>query len=533
MFRPDIRLALGTSLLALTAVPAAAQTLTPVSTGLAPLNDELRVVAAYTGPSDPRAKQDLPPPRPGVPPSEAAQERAPANPASRTYPRQADGHGVKLGGYNMSRWAEDWRIMRDPKKRDDFLDRLKYLPIDDSGDIYLTLSGEIRLRSDYYSNPGMVDSEYRREDKIRLVGGADLHVGPLRFYGELVHGGLAGHNYGTPTAKFRNDLITQQAFVEAGETVGPVTLGVRYGRQEFTDGSSHLVQQKDNLSVRTVEQGVRGWAQLANVRVDLFDFEHVKIGTEGLSDDISDPATRFSGVTAGVVLADDKTHKLFLDPFVWRERNDKQRWGSVTAREIRNYYGARLWGSYDALTLDWTVVHQGGDFNGRPIDAWGAFIAQTYVLDKKGWMPKIGVHFDYGSGGGSYGTGTIHNARPVTAGSVAYSYQAALLTTNLFQASPNFTVSPIKTLDVTIEYQRSWRPNENDAIYRGAGTAYAGTQLLDGHHTADTVHLQASWKITPRLSLTGRWEYFAAGEVLQTAGFSDSHYFGSWLNYRF
>ncbi|MDT8760124.1 alginate export family protein [Sphingomonas psychrotolerans] len=537
MLRPSARFAFGASLLALTTAPAAAQTLTPISTAPEVRNDELLVVASYKGsggaPSDVAKKQEVPPAQPATPPSEATPERAPANPATRAYPRQADGHGVKLGGYNLSRWAEDWRLMRDPKKRDDFLDRLKYLPLDSKGDIYLTLSGEIRIRADYYSNPGMVDSEYRVEDKLRLVGGADLHVGPLRFYGELAHGGLAGHNYGAPSAKFRDDLFAQQFFGEIGGTVGGVTLGARYGRQEFTDGSSTLVQQKDNNTIRTVEQGLRAWAQLSAVRVDLFDFEHVRLGLDGLSDDIPDPQTRFSGVTAGVVLRDDKTHKLFLDPFVWRERNDKQRWGSVTAREIRHYYGARFWGSYDDLTLDWTVARQTGDFAGRSIDAWSAAVAQTYALGKKGWAPRIGVHFDYGSGGGSFGTGTIHTARPVTAGSVLYSYQGALMATNLFQASPNFTVSPIKTIDVTLEYQRSWRPDESDAVYRGAGTAYARTQLIAGNHIGDALHLQASWKITPRLSLTARWEYFAAGEVLEAAKVSDSHYFGSWLNFRF
>jgi hypothetical protein len=518
------------SVLALFAAPAVAraQSVTPAAQ-----NAEIVVLAAYKAKSDTPVKQDVPPPQPGTPPSEASQERAPANPASRAYPRQADGHGVKLGGYNLSRWAEDWQLMRDPKKRDDVLDRLKYVPFGAGDDVYLTLSGEVRLRVDYTSNPGLVESGYRREDKLRLVGGADLHVGPLRFYGELARGGLGGTNYGAPTAKFRDDLFAQQVFAEIGGTVGPVTLGARYGRQEFTDGPSALISQKDNNTIRTVEQGLRGWAQLSALRVDMFDFEHVKIGMEGLSDDVSDPETRFSGVTAGIVLANEKTKKLFLDPFVWRERNDKQRWGSVTAREVRRYYGARLWGSIDDLTLDWTVAHQGGDFNGRDISGWSAFAAQTYVLSKKGLSPKIGVHFDYGSGGGSYGTGTIHTGRAISAGTVGYSYQGALSPTNLFQASPNLTVSPAKTLDITAEYQRSWRASDTDAVYRGAGTAYAGTQRVDGDHVGDTVHLQATWKMTPRLSLVGRWEYFAAGEVLDSAGFADSHYIGSWLNFRF
>lgn len=536
MLRPLTRFAFGVSLLALATVPAAAQVLTPIATEPAARNDELVVIAAYdrtsNGASDLAKKQDVPV-QPATPPSEATPERAPANPATRAYPRQADGHGIKLGGYNLSRWAEDWRMMRDPAKRDDFLDRLKYIPIDDKGDIYLTLSGEVRIRADYYSHPGLADGDYRREDKLRLVGGADLHIGPVRFYGELAHGGLSGHNYGAPTPKFRDALFAQQFFGEIGGTIGDVTLGARYGRQEFTDGPSGLVSQKDNNTIRTPLDGLRAWGQISNMRVDLFDFEQVKLGMEGLGDDVTDHDTRFSGVTAGVVLANSKTRKLFLDPFVWRERNARQRWGSVTGREVRRYYGARLWGSYDDLTLDWTIAHQGGDFNGRAISAWNAFIAQTYLLDKKGLAPKIGVHFDYGSGGGSYGTGTLHASKTVTAGSVAYSYQGALGPTNLFQVSPNVTVSPAKTLDVTVEYQRSWRVSETDAIYRGAGTAYAGSQLLAGSHVGDAIHLQASWKVTPRLSLIARYEYFDGGEILDQLGYADSHYLGSWATFRF
>jgi hypothetical protein len=471
----------------------------------------------------------VPPPLPSVPPSEAVEARAPANDAIRTYPRQADGHGIKLGGYNNSRWAEDWRIMRDPTERDDVLDRLKYVPIDGDGDAYLTLSGEVRVRTNYFSNPGLVSSEHRREDMLRLVAGADLHVGPVRFFGELVHAGIGGHNYGVPPAKSRNELLAQQAFGEISGDVGPAVLGVRYGRQEFTDGPALLVSQKDDNTVRTVFDGGRAWAQLSNARVDLFDFKLVGLGKGGIGDDETDDGTRFSGTTLGFVLADDEKRKLFLDPFVWRERKDEQRWGSMTAREIRKYYGARLWGSIDRLTIDWTVDHQAGSFDGRPINAWNFFIAQTYALRDKG--PKIGIHFDYGSGDDD-DSRAINTARNAHGGTIPYSYQGALTITNLLQVSPNFTVSPVKGVDVTVEYQRSWRAEESDAVYRASGTAYAGTDQLEGSHVGDAIRIQAGWKITPRLSLTGRYEYFEGGDLLDQLGYDRSHYLATWLSFR-
>ncbi len=540
MYQPTPLAALGLSLLAIGTAPgtAGAQTLASPDATASTVDGQVIVVGFRPAPSQEQSgqqlsAQQLPPTRPGVPPSERTPERAPANPATRAYPRQADGHGVKLSGYNMSRWAEDWTVMRNPKKRHGIFDRLKYLPIDDAGNIYVTLSGEARLRSTYASNPGLVDSPYRREDMLRLVGGADVHVGPVRVYGELVHGGLSGINYGDPAPKSRNGLMVEQAFAELSGTVKGVGLGIRYGRQDFTDGPAALISVKDNNTIHSVEQGVRGWFQLSRYRIDAFDFHHVTLGLGGAGDDISDQTTRFSGVTAGIVLADGKTAKLFLDPFVWRERNDKLRWGTTTAREIRHYYGARLWGTRDKLTIDWTVAHQSGSFGDRDIDAWSAFIAQTYLLTPAGVAPRLGIHFDYGSGGGSYGSGTINGARALTAGVIAYSYQSALSPTNLFQISPNVTVSPIKTIDVTVEYQRSYRATESDAVYKGSGSAYAGSQLLRGRHIGDAARLQASWKINPRLSLTTRYEYFQPAGALEKAAAAESHYLSSWLSFRF
>ncbi|MET0241607.1 MAG: hypothetical protein ABW184_17070, partial [Sphingobium sp.] len=37
--------------------------------------------------------------------------------AREPYPAAAAGDGATTRGYNLSRWAEDWRVMRDPAKR--------------------------------------------------------------------------------------------------------------------------------------------------------------------------------------------------------------------------------------------------------------------------------------------------------------------------------------------------------------------------------------------------------------------------------
>lgn len=114
-------------------------------------------------------------------------DRGNARPVAQEYPTAGIGDGVTAGGYNQSRWAEDWTRFRDPKKRDDILDQLKYIPIA-GDDVYLTLSGEFRARVNLTTNPNLRDREAQRQDIFRVVGGADLHLGEhVRLYGELAH----------------------------------------------------------------------------------------------------------------------------------------------------------------------------------------------------------------------------------------------------------------------------------------------------------------------------------------------------------
>ena len=473
---------------------------------------------------------------PNPSPNDNVQTRNPAEPAVAAYPAAAVGDGAMTGGFNLSRWAEDWRRMRDPAKRDDPLDRLKYLPIDGDGDIYVTLSGELRLRVNETTNPNLRETEAQRQDINRIVAGADLHVGPhFRAYGEIAHGGISGPNIGTPAATLRNGLIVQQAFVEGNATLSGVALGVRYGRQEFTDGSNLLTSQRDNNTIRFVLNGVRGWARGKTLRADAFDFRYTRYGTEGTSDDEVDHARRFSGVTGGVVIPSDwfGKSKLYLDPFVWRLRNRDSLWGRTTAREERVYYGARLWGEAGRVTLDWTVNHQGGRYDGRDVDAWQGFFAQTYRLGEKATAPRIGFHADYASGGGAFDGGKMRNAIAPFGNNIYYSYQLFLTPTNLIAIAPNFTFQPLKHVRLTVEAQRAWRDDVKDAVYRANGTAFAGTQNFTGRRIADSLRAQLVYSITPRLSFTGRYEHLAAGPALTRAGYESSDFLAGWISFRF
>lgn len=468
------------------------------------------------------------------PPARTSQ--ALAAPLSEAYPADGAGDGVTSAGYNQSRWVEDWSRLRDPAKRNGFLDHLKFMPLDAAGNVYLTLSGELRLRVNDTTNPDLKDAQAQRQDIARIVGGADLHIGPhFRAYAELAHAGISGRNIGTPSGFLDNTAIVQQSFADATARVAGVKLGVRYGRQTFSDGPNLLLVPRDNNTIFLSYNGIRGWAKARNMRIDLFDFTPTRPGQQGTGDDLNKDTRRFSGVSGGLRIPNDWLggSRLYLDPFYWRLRNTAAVWGTTTDREVREFYGLHLWGDAGRVNLDWTVNYQGGEYGRRPISAWQVLMAQSYRIGTARSAPRVGLHADYATGGGAYGGGKLRAALAPFGNNVYYSYQLYATPTNLVAIAPNVSFQPASSLRVSLEYQFSWRQTVHDAVYRANGTAFAGTQNAAGRKIAETARIQAVWTLSRHISLTGRYEHLHAGPALTNAGFKSSDFLAGWISFRF
>ena len=281
--------------------------------------------------------------------------------------------------------------------------------------------------------------------------------------------------------------------------------------------------------------GARVWARTPTMRATLFDFETTDLGNGGLGDDVPDRNRRFSGISAGFVVPQNWLggSKLFFDPFFWRRRNRVGTWGGVVAPTVRRYAGARLWGDVGRLSLDWTLVHQFGQFRDRPINAWQAFVSQSWRLGEGKSAPRIGVHMDYGSGGGGYDTGTLRNAYAPYGNNIYFSYGLFLTATNMIAVAPNISFNPIDKLRASMEYQFTWREDAHDAVYRANYSPYVGTERVGGKSVAQLARAQLIYSIAPRLTLTARGEYMRTGDVLRRAGYADSTFLGTWASFRF
>lgn len=459
-------------------------------------------------------------------------------PAQRTpYPAEGAGWSPRAGRFFLSRWAEDWSFLADPdpKRRPDAFDALKYIPLADDGQVYLSLSNEERVRLNYVTAPGLRAGRDQDQFLLRSVVGADLHLGEhVRLYGELNSSQATGANPGVVNGNFRNDLIAQQAFVEVRGTIAGVKVGAIGGRQEFADGPPNLVNLRPAPDVYTTFNGVRLYAHGKHARIGLFDFKSTAVGT-GVFDDPVDHGERFRGMNAsfapGAFATPLGEARLFVDPFVYRYENDARRWGAETAADRRNFYGSRVWGSAGALTLDATVTRQTGSFADRKVSAFAAFSTFAYQVSKTGLQPRIGFHADWTSGGG-YASGTKKTFNPIFGSLPYFSWGNFVGPSNLATIAPMVTVTPLPRVRLNAELEWLRRTNDRDAVYTGLTLPYAGTQNVRGADIGRLYRADIAWSVTPHVTVQALFDYLDAGSVLRSADYGDSVYAGGAITFR-
>jgi len=261
------------------------------------------------------------------------------------------------------------------------------------------------------------------------------------------------------------------------------------------------------------------YAHRETVRVGAFEFRITR-QERGAFDEEINPSELVHGLNASVVLAPDT----YLDPFWIHNENAAFRSGGHTGLDERDTLGVRFFGQQGDLKYDWTLAHQSGSYINRNVEAWSLFAVDSFTLSSSGWKPRLTSHIDIASGGGAYGTDTIHSFNQLYASSNYLGDGQFLSLSNLLMIAPGLAVSPSPRTTLSMEYGFARRLNENDAVYAGGMRAYVGTQNVKGHEIGGLLRINGTLSASTHLTLFCNFEHMFAGDALAGAGFTSGSY---------
>jgi hypothetical protein len=439
--------------------------------------------------------------------------------------------------YQPLRYDEDYRYLRDPQRRSDVWDPLKYLPLNEAGDWYASLGGELRERYEFSHNPrfGQEPHDAHGNNNYllqRYMLHADLHLGPfVRLFGQL-KSGLEHGRIGGPRPADEDRLDLHQAFLDV---VAPLqaedALTLRAGRQEMAFGSQRLVSVREGPNVRQSFDGLRTLLRAEAWRIDAFVTRPVETN-RGVFDDNPDPRRTFWGIYA--------VHPFGLVPqghidlyYLGLVRQDA-RFDQGIADERRHSIGLRLWGAPEPWDYNFEFVYQFGRFGDGEIQAWTAASDTGYTLPSLPWRPRLGLKADIASGDRNPASRSLQTFNPLFPKGAYFNEADLIGPANFIDLHPTLDLHVSHGLTVGADWDVFWRESVHDGLYGVAVNLIRSGSSNRARYIGSALSAQVAWAATRHLTLVTTYTHFFPGPfVTETQPGKAVEFVATWISYKF
>lgn len=411
-----------------------------------------------------------------------------------------------LRSYRMLRYNEDWSFLKNAPCRNGFWDGIKYIPLSQNGNRYLSFGGDVRLAYEWFKNPDFGDSppDDNGYTLQRYRIHSDLHFGKsLRLFAQLKSGIELGRA-GGPRPIDENYLDIHQGFVD-GVVANNSRFGMtlRVGRQEMTYGSSRLVALREGPNIQTSYDGIRNLLRFGKSTVDVFASKPVETN-KGIFDDGWEKGQWFWGAF-GTGIVKGEGEKPSVDLYYLGVYHRNRTFDQGTANETRHTGGARLYGQKTHLVYDVEAMGQVGTFGAGAIRAWRIATETSYILNLKKPAWRLGLKADIASGDKDPNDPNLQTFNSLYQ-SGTYSGRAGILgSANAMQLEPMVHGATGKKMTFLAGWGFFWRQSVFDGVYTIPSTPLRTGKLSRARYLGSRVTIEPHWQINKQLSFDANY----------------------------
>ena len=469
--------------------------------------------------------------------------------AAPDAPRPGTGTGPPPP-YAPLRQMEDYSYLKDPAKRTDFFDPIKYIPLNASGDWYLSLGGQARYRYEFYDNNnfGAGPQDDDGFNLGRFLGHADLHLGEhLRGFFQ-VKSSLEDGRVGGPRASDADEIDIQQAFIDFKLPLGPLgpagsSVTLRGGRQELLYGAQRLIGPLDWANTRRTFEGGKAMFQFSKTHsLDLFWVRPVLVDKEEPND--GDGNTSFAGIydTLGLPSAFGEAAKSKLELYGLVLNRTNAAWPAEgVGNEDRYTLGVRFSSNPKPWDMDVEADYQFGKFGSGDISAWAFAAEGGYTFAAIPFTPRPFVGLDTASGDDDPDNGDLQTFNQLfPTGHPFLGYIDAVGRQNIIDVREGFDVTPLenkpwaKKVTLRTEYHLFWRQSTHDALYNASGAVLRASGTSDASQIGSELDLLLNWQLDRHAAAYFGYSHFFPGDFIHETGPDDDiDFFYAALTYTF
>lgn len=425
--------------------------------------------------------------------------------AVRSYPPAA---------YTPLVYDEDWSYLNDTRNDEDISDRFHYLPIGREHTDYVSFTGQIRERGEYFDHPAWgaqpPDNGYLLQ---RYLFSGDLHLrGSFRLFCQLGSSLVNGRSGGPRTAIDQQTLSFNQCF--AGLRLWhheKNSLTIRAGRQLVALGSTRLVAIGAGLNVEQAFDGVRLFWDAGGWNVQGLAVRPVLINT-GVFASPPDHTQQLWGVYA--------THsvplrKAKLDAYFLGYDHAQSVWAQGVGKEQRKTLGVRLYARTRTWYYDWEYSYQFGNFGSGKIRAWSLGTNTGYTFADAPLQPRIEIDAGIISGDRNLRDNTLTTFNSLFPNGSYLGAAVLLGPFNLIIARPKLELHLTRKLTFSPNVEALWRESTTDAIYGAVGYPSHSGVSSSARFVGTQIEAALDWSVSRHTTFSLDYIHFFPGAFLK------------------